>query len=118
MFGCSGTWSSSLSLTFARLRLRTHGGNDAIRVARPRRDLFHRRHHGSAGRLSRDTALGEGPGVLVIHPWWGLNKTIKGMCDRLAKEGYVVFAPYLYHGKVATTIADAESLSGKLESAK
>lgn len=61
---------------------------------------------------------GKGPGVLVIHPWWGLNKTIKGMCDRLAKEGYVVFAPDLYHGKVATTIADAESLSGKLESAK
>jgi len=57
---------------------------------------------------------GTGPGVLVLHPWWGLNDTIKDLCTRLAAEGFVAFAPDLYHGKVATTIAGAESLSNAL----
>ncbi len=54
---------------------------------------------------------GTGPGVLVLHAWWGLNDTIKAVCNRLAESGFVAFAPDLYHGKVADTIADAESLS-------
>lgn len=58
---------------------------------------------------------GEGPGVLVLHPWWGLNDTIREVCDRLAAEGFVAFAPDLYHGKVATTIAEAEVLAGELD---
>lgn len=57
---------------------------------------------------------GSGAPVLVLHPWWGLNATIKGVCDRLAAEGFLAFAPDLYHGKVATTIADAEALSSAL----
>jgi carboxymethylenebutenolidase len=57
-----------------------------------------------------------GRGVLVLHPWWGLNETIKAFCTQLSEEGFVAFAPDLYHGKVATTIADAESLSKALDS--
>ena len=53
---------------------------------------------------------GTGPGVLVLHAWWGLNDTIKAVCKRLAESGFVAFAPDLYHGKVADTIADAEIL--------
>ena len=53
---------------------------------------------------------GTGPGVLVLHAWWGLNDTIKAFCTRLAESGFVAFAPDLYHGKVADTIADAEKL--------
>ena len=58
---------------------------------------------------------GKGFGVLVLHPWWGLNETIRDVCNRLAEAGFTAFAPDLYHGKLATTIADAESLSEALD---
>ena len=58
---------------------------------------------------------GTGPGVLVLHAWWGLNDTIKAFCTRLANSGFVAFAPDLYHGKVADTIADAEALGKALD---
>jgi carboxymethylenebutenolidase len=63
-------------------------------------------------------ASGQGQGVLVLHPWWGLNDTIKSFCDRLAGEGFVAFAPDLYDGKVATTIPEAEALVNALDEAK
>jgi len=60
-------------------------------------------------------SIGQGPGVLVLHAWWGLNDTIKGVCNQLAGEGFVAFAPDLYHGKVADTIPGAEALGGALD---
>jgi carboxymethylenebutenolidase len=54
-------------------------------------------------------ASSNGNGVLVLHPWWGLNATIKAFCDRLADAGFVTFAPDLYHGKVVATIPEAEA---------
>ena len=60
-------------------------------------------------------AAGSGPGVLVLHPWWGLNETIKAVCDRLAAEGYLAYAPDLYHGRLATTVEEAERLSDELD---
>jgi carboxymethylenebutenolidase len=56
---------------------------------------------------------GKGKGVLVIHAWWGLNDFFKGVCDRLAQEGFVAVAPDLFEGQVATTIADAKRLRAK-----
>lgn len=58
---------------------------------------------------------GTGPGVLVLHAWWGLNETIKGICMRLAASGFVAFAPDLYHGQVAATIPEAEQLGRALD---
>lgn len=58
---------------------------------------------------------GEGPGVLVLHAWWGLNDTIKSICKRLAESGFTAFAPDLYHGKVAATIPEAEALGKALD---
>ena len=60
---------------------------------------------------------GTGPGVLVLHAWWGLNDTIKEVCRRLAQAGFVAFAPDLYHGKVADTIAEAEKLGYAIDAA-
>jgi carboxymethylenebutenolidase len=59
--------------------------------------------------------LGSGPPVLVLHAWWGLNATIKSICDRLAEAGFSVFAPDLYHGKIADTISEAETLGSSLD---
>ena len=45
---------------------------------------------------------GNGPGVVLIQEWWGLNDHIKDVADRLAAQGYVVLAPDLYHGEITT----------------
>jgi carboxymethylenebutenolidase len=58
---------------------------------------------------------GAGPGILVLHAWWGLNDTIEDVCERLASEGFVAYAPDLYHGRLALTIAEAEDLSSELD---
>jgi carboxymethylenebutenolidase len=53
---------------------------------------------------------GKGKGVLVLHAWWGLTEFFKGTCDRLAANGFVAFAPDLFHGQTAETVEQAEQL--------
>jgi len=60
-------------------------------------------------------STGKGNAVLVLHAWWGLNDTMKAFCTRLAESGFLAFAPDLYHGKVADTIPDAETLGKALD---
>ena len=50
------------------------------------------------------------PAVIMIHEWWGLNDNVRAMADRLAAEGYIVFAVDLYGGQTADTSTDARQL--------
>lgn len=67
------------------------------------------------GNLSTPPS-GMGPGILVLHAWWGLSDTINNVCNRLSDQGFVAFAPDLYNGKFASTIKEAEILSNELDS--
>jgi carboxymethylenebutenolidase len=55
-----------------------------------------------------------GRGILVIHPWWGLNDFIKRFAERLSENGYHVLAVDLYDGRLAHTIPEAEKLKSTL----
>jgi carboxymethylenebutenolidase len=50
-------------------------------------------------------------GVVVLHPWWGLNDDVIAYADRLVGEGFAIVAPDMFGGAVATTIKDAERLA-------
>lgn len=56
----------------------------------------------------------DAPGVLVLHAWWGLNSVFRKLCDRLASNGFVAFAPDLNLGRVAKTIQEAEQVMSEL----
>src|SRR3546814_586321 len=53
---------------------------------------------------------GTGPGVLVLHSWWGLTETIKDRCNQLADAGFTVIAPDLFDGEVAVDDAHGERM--------
>lgn len=58
---------------------------------------------------------GTGPGVLVLHAWWGLTPSFADACDRLAANGFVALAPSLYpDGATTASIGEAEALAGAL----
>ncbi len=54
------------------------------------------------------------PAVIMIHEWWGLNDNIRATADRLAAEGYIVFAVDLYKGKIASTPGEARVLMSEV----
>jgi carboxymethylenebutenolidase len=51
---------------------------------------------------------GEGPGVVVLHEWWGLDDTIKPVADRFAEEGFVAIVPDLFHGETTDQPDEAQ----------
>jgi carboxymethylenebutenolidase len=50
------------------------------------------------------------PAAVVIQEWWGLNPHIEDVARRLAREGFVVLAPDLYHGVVTTEPDEARKM--------
>ena len=60
-------------------------------------------------------ASGAGPGVIVLQEWWGLVDHIKDVVDRFAADGFVAFAPDMYHGERTTSPDDAGKLMMALD---
>ena len=54
-----------------------------------------------AGHLAKPDGAGPWPAMVVIQEWWGLDEQTKSIADRFAQEGYLAFAPDLYHGELA-----------------
>jgi len=55
------------------------------------------------------TPAGEqGPAVIVLQEWWGLDDHIRSICDRLANEGFFALAPDLFDGETTTQPSEAE----------
>jgi len=59
--------------------------------------------------------VGWGPAVIVIQEWWGLVGHIKDVVNRFADEGFVAFAPDLYHGQIAKEPDTARKLMMELD---
>jgi carboxymethylenebutenolidase len=60
--------------------------------------------HQQAGKIDAYLSVAEGRStflgaVIIAHEIWGLNSQIKGVADRLAKQGYFVLVPDLYSGR-------------------
>ncbi len=60
----------------------------------------------------------QGPGVVVLHPWWGLTPFMHRLCDRFAALGYAALAPDLHGGQTATDEEGAERLLGAVPTAR
>jgi carboxymethylenebutenolidase len=58
---------------------------------------------------------GSGPGVVVLHEWWGLTEPFRQVCDRLAQAGFVALAPDLYHGQTTASVEEARALGAALD---
>jgi carboxymethylenebutenolidase len=60
-------------------------------------------------------ASGHGPGVLVLHEAFGLDGFVRGVCARLAREGFAALAPDLFDGRLARDEAEARTLAEQLD---
>jgi carboxymethylenebutenolidase len=67
------------------------------------------------GYLARPEGDGPFPGVIVVQEWWGLNEHIKDVAERFAREGFVAFAPDLYHGRVVDEPDEANKMMMALD---
>jgi carboxymethylenebutenolidase len=56
-----------------------------------------------------------GPGVVVMHAWWGLTEPFRQVCDRLAEAGFVALAPDLYRGTTTAKVEEAKALGAALD---
>lgn len=67
--------------------------------------------------ISGYLVAGDGPGIVVLHEWWGLVPHIEDVCDRFGRLGFTALAPDLYHGATAaeTEPDDAEKLLMELD---
>jgi carboxymethylenebutenolidase len=53
---------------------------------------------------------GSGPGTIVLQEWWGLDDTIRAVCDNFARDGFVALAPDLFGRATTEEPSEAERL--------
>jgi len=63
---------------------------------------------GSAPGYLSTPESGSGPGTIVLQEWWGLDSSIRDVCDRFAGEGFFALAPDLFRGETTDRPDEAE----------
>jgi carboxymethylenebutenolidase len=92
-------WNHGDSDMYQPIKFAKTGGSDAAAV----------------GELVAPESDGKAPGVVLIQEWWGLNGQIRHVAARLAREGFVVVLPDLYHGRWTTDPTEAQQLMMALD---
>ncbi len=72
------------------------GARYSEKMSSEQRSPFTNRRAGEAFLV--DPKDGAGPGVLVLHSWWGLNPWTREFCRKLASIGFTALAPDLFDG--------------------
>jgi carboxymethylenebutenolidase len=67
------------------------------------------------GEIAEPSGDGKAPALIVIQEWWGVNDHVRSLVDRFAKDGFLAFAPDLFHGKVTKDAAEAAKLLQELD---
>jgi carboxymethylenebutenolidase len=67
------------------------------------------------GYLAEPTDVQDHPGLVIIQEWWGLVPHIRDVAERFGREGFVVLAPDLYHGKASQEPDEARKLAMALD---
>lgn len=62
---------------------------------------------GAAGTGLLCYSQASGPGVLLLHEFFGLQDSFKDYAARLSRSGFTVLAPDLYDGAMADTVDEA-----------
>jgi carboxymethylenebutenolidase len=55
------------------------------------------------------------PALVLVHEWWGVNDHVRSLADRFSREGFLVFAPDLFHGKTTKDAGEAGALMAALD---
>jgi carboxymethylenebutenolidase len=82
---------------------------------------FQSRSGGDVSGAMAEPAGGEktpAPAIVLLQEFWGVTEHIKSLVERFAKEGFLVLAPDLYHGKVTSDPAEGAKLAGALDTLK
>ena len=58
---------------------------------------------------------GPGPGVLLLHSFWGLTPSVKSLADELADHQFTVLAPDINFGELPESEQDALDHLGKAD---
>ncbi|MGA8039236.1 MAG: dienelactone hydrolase family protein [Acidimicrobiia bacterium] len=58
---------------------------------------------------------GPGIGVLVLHSFWGLTPSVKGLADDLSDHGYTVLAPDINFGELPASQAEGLDHLGRAD---
>jgi carboxymethylenebutenolidase len=69
----------------------------------------------ATGELVQPEGEGKAPAVVLIQEWWGLNGQIRYVATKLAREGFLVAIPDLYHGRWTTDAGEAQKLMEGLD---